>query len=293
MKKKFGLLALSLPAAFAVGCNLDTGIKVSWTGTCPANSFIRVSGTSSSGAAARETCGTTSGTSCVTGTQVISCSAGTVTILNWASGVWTIKVELLDNLATSLGSAYLSCKTVTEGQVNDLGSVALASGTQGTATSCGGGGGVDAGGGEVDAGGGGTTTVAINFTFAGAGNTSCASANLASTGGAADQYRGLRYKLTCGADTSFKNTTGTMAEQNTLCATTPTAVAATAYAAGSGSCTLEAQLLSSTNNSLTSWEHCDYYATTTVTVTAGQANTLPIDLTVQSGGTCPLTKQLW
>ena len=279
MKKRFGLLALSLPAAFAVGGNLDTGIKVSWTATggCPTGSVIQIKGTSTSGAAARESCGSTSGTLCTTGSQVILCSSGSVTILNWASGNWNLTVNLLASTdstgASPLATASLTGKTVTEGQITDLGSVTLTSG------------------------GGGTTTVAITFTFAGAGNTSCTTADLSGTGGAAvtNPTRGLRYKLTCGTDTTFKNTTDNTAQQ-TLCATSPTALSATTYTGTAGSCTLEAQLLDDdTASSGTPYpEHCDYYATSSVTVTSGTANAFTIDLQKQTGGgTCPLAKQLW
>ncbi|MBI3072252.1 MAG: hypothetical protein HYY84_09055 [Deltaproteobacteria bacterium] len=276
MKKRFGILAISLPAAFAVGCNLDTGIKVSWTvtGGCPTGAVIQIKGTSTSGAAARESCGTTSGASCIAGSQVIACSAATVTILNWASGNWNITVNLLGSTdtygASPLATAALTGKTVTEGQITDLGSVTLTSG------------------------GGGTTSVNVTVTFE--SGASCTGADLTGTAGAGAQCRGLRYKLTCGSNV-FRNTNGDATpttDQVNACGATATA--SNSNFAGSGSCTLEAQLVSATaacsGTAPSTWEHCDYYGTASVTVTAGQANNISVNTTKMSPGAtpCPLTK---
>lgn len=131
----------------------------------------------------------------------------------------------------------------------------------------------------------------IGFTFGRAADPSCTNADLSGTAGASDLVRGLRYKLSCGAS-ELKNTTGSMAEQVTLCASSPTVLAPRAFT-GSGNCTLEAQMLSAENNSWTTWEHCDFFAKSNVTVTSGQANVLSINLSDQTDtGVCPLAKQL-
>lgn len=267
---------------FLVTCNLDTGITVHWTiegaapgsTSCGSNNIV-VEGTSTSGAAARTTLG-----------QAIGCLAGAVTILNWASGNWYFKVSLVNSVNTiqksgNLGSATAPI-TVTEGQTTDIGTANLTTGDGGSVQP------------PDDAGVPTPTTVAIAFSFAGTGNTACSTADLSGTGGATvtNPLRGLRYKLVC-SGTEYKNTTDNAAQQ-TLCSTSPTAVAAFTVAQ-SGSCTLEAQLLD--DDPATSGtpypEHCDYYATSTVSVTASQANSLTIDLAKQvGGGVCPLTKQL-